>query len=195
MDNEIENIYVMATEFGLLDPITQLPARDENSISALLCIYHQQGKIDWAQVPLLDLNKQEIDKAEAILGQAGALSSEYPLFWSDKPGCDAYGSMRPDFLYIANNGQTAAIIENKLGAGLTLKLNDGYGGQFGRYIQYLKQATFEHKYMILLTSEYYLSRKWYDSDLLKAEEIQKSASSIQCAIIRWEDVLKAVRKA
>jgi len=57
MDNEIENIYVMATEFGLLDPITQLPARDENSISALLCIYHQQGKIDWAQVPLLDLNR------------------------------------------------------------------------------------------------------------------------------------------
>ena len=196
VDIKSKKIYETASRVGFLDPITKLPPRDERSISALLCIYHQQGKIDWAKVPLLDAKCQQIElTAEAVLGQPGILCSEYTLFWATKSECNAYGDMRPDFLYIASGDETAAIIENKLGAGDTHK-RDHYGGQFGRYIQYLKQASAKNKYMILLTSKCYLpeSVPGYASQLQLAEKLQRSAASIRSVIICWEDVLGAFAK-
>lgn len=196
MYNESKYIYKTASQVGFIDPITKLLPRDERSISALLCIYYQQGRIDWSKVPVLDLTCQPSGlTAENLLGQAGILCSEYTLFWATKPECDAYGDMRPDFLYLSKDGNTVAIMENKLGAGDT-HAGDHYGGQFGRYIQYLKQAPFSNRYMILLTSNHFLSKPvpWYATELRQAEEIQQSEEWVHSIIIRWEDVLAAFKQ-
>jgi hypothetical protein len=188
-----DKVYANAIRVGFVDPITKLPPKDERAISALMCIYHQQKKISWDKVNLLDIDCALTGRmASDIFEQSGSICTEYPLFWSNKEECDAYGDMRPDFVYLSNNLQMTAIIENKLGASDTHS-GDQYGGQFGRYIQYLKQSPALEKYIVLLTSRYFLSKTppWYVKELADAERIQASNKTIKARIIQLDEILEA----
>lgn len=193
MEIEYEDIYVRAARIGFVDPVTGLPPGDERTISALICIFHLHNRIDWEKVDLLDTKCQTTgSKASEIFSVPGALCSEYPLFWASTEDCNAFGEMRPDYLYIARDLSLTAILENKFGAGDT-HAGDGYGGQFGRYIKYLKQSSSKHKYMVVISSRFYLEKEppWYASELSLAEGIQSSSVNIKSRIIRIEDILDA----
>jgi hypothetical protein len=182
-----------ASAAGFVDPITKLPPRDECSLSALLCFYHHTGNIDWKKVPMISSNRAETgETAAAILAQSGYLGCEYPLFWETALELEARGGMRPDLLFLSSDQSTVAIVENKVGAADTHK-GDEYGGQFGRYIKYLLDIHIEQRYMILLTSEFYIHKEppWYLTELQEAEEIQGSREKVRSVVIVWEHVLRA----
>ncbi|MFA6011647.1 MAG: hypothetical protein WC799_16785 [Desulfobacteraceae bacterium] len=176
-----------------VDPITGLPPQDEISLSALLSIYHQQGRIGWNKVQLLmPYCTDSTTIASEVLKPSGSFSSEYPLFWRTNEELNARGGMRPDFIYISPDLRIVALIENKIGANDTHK-DDSYGGQFGRYIKYLMESNIAEPYMILITSQFFLSKSppWYATELQHAVNIQQSEGKIKTRIIVWEDILEA----
>jgi hypothetical protein len=175
-----------------VDPITGLPPQNEVSLSALLSIYHQRGQIAWNKVPLLmpDCTDTKTTAAD-VLNASGSLTTEYPLFYK-KEGVDAYGDMRPDFIYISQDRRTVALIENKIGANDTHK-GDSYGGQYGRYIKYLMESKVAEPYMIIITSRSFLGKSppWEATELQQAVKIQQSEDKVKARIIAWEDIIDA----
>ncbi|OPZ59776.1 MAG: hypothetical protein BWY87_00830 [Deltaproteobacteria bacterium ADurb.Bin510] len=187
-----EQLYQLAYQTKFVDPSTKLPPRDERSLSALLCIYHQLGNIVWNEVELFDVDLLSCGDASCIFSGHGVICSEYPLFWSDPGTCSYFGDMRPDLIYFSDDGQSMAIIENKIGAGYTHS-GDEFGGQLGRYILYLKHSVMCNKTMILLTSKNFVMNKspWYINELGTAIKVQKSADVVTTRIMFWEDILQA----
>jgi len=176
---------------GFVDPLTKLPAFDEISLSALLCIYHQAQRIRWEEVPLiLPSCKPSGRTAVDIFGIPGYLCGEYPLFWQTNDQLRDRGGLRPDLLFLSRDQRVAAFIENKIGAG---HKDDSYGGQFGRYAKYLVEAGVLEPYLLLLTSTTFISRTppWYVRELQKAVEPHRSDGSVQAFVMLWEDVLRA----
>ncbi len=188
-----ETICKQAATCQFLDPLTNLPPRDECSLSALLSIYHHAGQIAWERVPIVSTECKRLPGSAAdIFRRPGCLCSEYPLFWDNDEQCRARGNMKPDWLLLGPSREWAAIIENKVGAADTHK-GDEYGGQFGRYIKYLMEAKVGERFMVLLTSSVYLRKNppWYATELKDAVDRQKSSSLVSTVIIAWEDILSA----
>jgi hypothetical protein len=184
MGTVCQTVCAQAAALQFLDPLTNLPPRDECSLSALLTVYHHQGQIAWERVPMLSSECNPLHGSAAdIFKRPGCLCSEYPLFWDNDDECRARGGMRPDWLLLGTNREWAAIIESKLGAVDTHK-NDEYGGQFGRYIKYLMESKVWERFMVLLTSSIYLRKNppWYATELKIAVDIQKSSSLIRTAL-------------
>lgn len=187
-----------AKSSGFVDPLTGHPPTDETTLSALLSIFHQQRRIDWSKVKMRMPQNPTIkidETADQVINQDGCLSAEYPLFWESHEQFDAYGGMRPDFIYISGDGKTVALIENKIGASPTHK-GDSYGGQFGRYTKYLGECVLPRRYLILITMGTYIERKppWYTGELLAAAAKWNSDRKVEYRIIIWEDILKAFAK-
>jgi hypothetical protein len=74
--------------------------------------------------------------------------------------------MRPDFLFLGASGNIAALVEHKLGAGITHR-GDSFGGQLGRYARYLAESSIPEVYVVLLTAEAFIRRvpPWYVTEL------------------------------
>lgn len=188
-----KSILQAAETCGFVDPITGLPPRGEVDLSALLSIFHQRGQINWSLVKLRDENcKLTGEFASEIFSQAGALCAEYPLFLDPAIHEDSRGGMRPDFMYISNDLNIVALIENNIGAGDTHKA-DKYGGQLGRNIQYLLESSSAARYVILLTSEFFLKKNppWYATEFQESVRLQNSAQIVKSRILVWEEILQA----
>jgi hypothetical protein len=185
-----------AERVGFVDPLTGLRPQDEDSLSALLCIYHQAGRISWDQVPLLLPSKVRSEHtAAAIFGISAYLCTEYPLFWKTSDELQTRGGMRPDILFLSHDRGRAAFIESKIGAGDTHK-GDGYGGQFGRYLMYLGDSGIRDTSLILLTAEDFVTREppWYIGDLHEAQKLYRGSTQVGTFVMTWESVLGALRR-
>jgi len=184
-----------AADRGFVDPITALPPRGETGLSSLLSIYHQQGRIDWSLVKLYKANYMPTEElASDLFSNGGTLCAEYPLFFdpNNKADTDSRGGMRPDFMYMSADQRVVALIENKIGADDTHK-SDEYGGQMGRYIQYLVESSVVCPYVILLTSQFFLSKSppWYATEFQESVNLHGSEGKVKCRIIVWEEILRA----
>jgi hypothetical protein len=195
MSDVCSAICATAKQIGFVDPLTKLPPRDEITLSALLVLYHQADRIQWNRVPLLLTSGADSGTAASILfDNPGGLCSEYPLFWASPEELEARGGMRPDLVYVSHAGDLFALIENKVGGGLTHK-GDSFGGQFGRYLKYLVDTRVTSAYFILLTSEAMLAKPtpWYVRELEAARSLQCPAGEVQTFVMTWQAVLSGVR--
>jgi hypothetical protein len=193
MGSECREICKRAQRIGFVDPLTMLPPHNEATLSALLSLYHQAHRIRWANVPLALFSGAQSGKTAAqIFGIPGYLCSEYPLFWASRDELEARGDMRPDFLYLSADRRIAAFVEHKIGGGLTHK-GDSYGGQFGRYLKYLVDARVDEAFLILLTSQAFLSRvsPWYVHELEAARGILCRRGEVATCVMTWETILDA----
>lgn len=195
--NEIcRRICEQAQRAEFVDPLTKLPPRDEVSLSALLCLYHQADCISWNLVPLLLPSRERSGRtAEWILRPRGYLCSEYPLFWRTDEELEARGGMRPDFLFLSPDGRRAAFIEHKIGGGDTHK-GDAYGGQFGRYLKYLVDVGVPEAFLIVLTAEEFITREspWYVRELEAAHTLHSTHQHAGAFLMTWESILSAVHR-
>lgn len=184
-----------AEEVGFVDPLTNLPPRDELGLSFLLSLYHQSGRVAWEAVPLLlPLGEASGRSAGAIFGRQGYLCSEYPLFWRTRDELEARGGMKPDFLFLSVDRRLAALVEHKIGSGETHK-GDTYGGQFGRYLKYLVDADVPEAYLLLLTSQEFVFRTspWYIRELAAAHALQCPSGQAEVFVMTWEAIFDAIR--
>lgn len=184
-----------AARVGFVDPVSGLPPWDEVSLSALLSLYHQDERIDWGSVPfLLPSGGPSGVTAATILGRRGFLCTEYPLFWDTPDQLEARGQMTPDFLFLGADRELVALIEHKIGSGLTHR-GDAFGGQLGRYAKYLAESSIADAFVILLTSEAFIRRKpaWYVTELDDAARGCLPEGRVQALVMTWEDVLRSFR--
>ena len=171
--NRATDIHTEAERFRFVDPLTAIAPTQEDELTALLCIYHQRGAIDWHNVPLLPATPGAApETAASIVNEGGHMFAEYPFFFRGKAGRERYGGMRPDILFLSNDRRRAVLIENKLGAPVTHK-GDEFGNQFGRYLRYLNDALakrLDSANLLVLTSRQFLSlpTPWYTDDLRTA---------------------------
>jgi hypothetical protein len=194
MNQICQRICEQAQQVGFVDPLTKLPPRDEVSLSALLCLYHQAGRIRWDRVPLLLPSREPSGhNADLILGSSGYLCSEYPLFWKTDDELRARGGMKPDFLFISPDWRRAAFIEHKIGGGDTHK-GDMYGGQFGRYLKYLIDARVTEAFLVVLTADAFIMREspWYIRELEAARKLHSPDQKASAFVLTWEKILSAV---
>lgn len=183
-----------AEKVRFVDPLTGLAPTDEVTLSALLPIFHYRGRIDWSRVPLRKLDRplsHPEESANFVISGIGCLSAEYPLFWQTEDQEQSYGGMRPDFIYLSSDNNTVALIENKIGSGLTHK-GDSYGGQFGRYIKYMLGCNISRKFVLLVTLMECLKKNWYTNELVAAMKLQDPDRQIECRILLWEDIWRAL---
>lgn len=177
---------------GLIDPITQLPPRDEVTLSALLCLYHQAGRIRWDRVPLLRPTCEGSGlTADSLFGRAGLMCSEYPLFHQTEAESQARGGMRPDILLMDQERQWAIFVEAKVGAG---GKDDSFGGQLGRYAKVLMESDIPELFLVVLTSAKFIRRTspWYANELKSAVRRYSPNGRLKAYVILWEDVINAI---
>lgn len=183
---------------GFSDPVSgkfldAKSSRFEESLSALVALYHYLGRIRWEQVRLRSLTGEMTNASagELISGQ-GILVPEFPLLHSTDTEMNMWGAMRIDLLYFERGAQAAGFIDSKLGSRFHYELRPDTI-QPARYLEYLlKVTTIPKRFFVFATSEALLTEAAYLPLLRGAfdhSEERRGFSSRH--VVTWEDVVAA----
>ncbi|MEA4848038.1 MAG: hypothetical protein VB106_12475 [Clostridiaceae bacterium] len=158
----------------------------ENELSSLLCYYHQKGRLAWSNIKLYTLEKHFTGvTGDIVFNDAGFISCEWPLYAKNSEEINIWGGMKADLLYLNNNEDTIALIENKIGSAYTLG-----NTQIDRYFKYLQKLQIKKKVFILLTSIELIQNNWY---LKEIKESRQVTTNIEVYITYWEDILQNLK--
>jgi hypothetical protein len=173
-----------------VDPATAGRPQDEEQLSGLLGLFHQLGRISWCDVPLwLPTNERAEAMADTLFTQT-VVCAEYQLFSTCAQEKNVWGQMRADLIFLARDGRTVCILENKIGGDFTYK-NDPQQ-QLDRQLAFLAKCKISSRFLVLLSSGDFFEGGWYAKQLAKALEGNTLVPAVAGYLIKWEDVLKAL---
>ena len=184
-------------KFGICDPITGYPPQDERALSGLLCLYSQQNKIIWNNIPLRDVadfSKQKGNAADFI-DTAGVYLAEYKLL-GDTEGT-IWNDMSADIMYASADYKTVVIFENKIGPGIGYEPSP-VSNQFARQLEYLIKLKRQHiikAALFLISPEELLKKGRFcgDNELKGALTYGNRDQTVPGYLIAWEDIFKNIR--
>ncbi len=174
-----------------VDPITGLcpqQGKEEEQLSALLGLFHQEGLIEWNRVKLYtESNKPSGRMSNELIGLKSVVGCEYPLF--AKPASQEetkWGARRADLLFVQEDADRVVLVENKIGSKLKTE-------QLAGYLDYLTQCEFSNRFLILLSGRDFFNEDWYSSELRQMLAKKQLNVSVKSYLIYWEEVFSAVR--
>ncbi|MDC9511863.1 hypothetical protein PSH47_03705 [Pseudoalteromonas sp. CST5] len=176
--------FIQSIPNEMIDPITGLKASNETELSTLLAYHHANSSIGWSNVNLYSIPYLS-DKlfASEYINCSSPFYCEYPLF-SDSETVDIWGQMPADLLSFSKNENTIVLIENKIGSKFT-----SAGTQLIRQAKFLEKSGFKNKVLIVLTSELFLSKGWYLSEM---QNVIDNVESVKVFAMKWEDIFNAI---
>lgn len=189
-------IFGAARSSGFVDPFTGHVPESERALSALLALYGQRDRIDWAKVTLYDERSQESTSIAAnfLIEPRGSYISEYLLMHSTTEELNLWGQMPADVMYLSSDATTAVLWENKVGSHI------GYGpapneNQFARQLQYLqavhnRSSTVRRTAFVLVSGAAMLEANWYQGELQKTLSHMPDVVSA-CYTVAWESIFRA----
>ncbi len=179
-----------------VDPITRLPPASETQLSALLCLFHLWGKINWSKIKLYSLdNTFSGQTADHLITDSKTLCCEYPLFASTKEQISIWGQMAADILYYSREEDRVVLIENKIGSNFTSGGDDLDYGQLARQIEYLIQNSAKDKNILLLSSKQFFDKGWYLTELSNTLRYKNAKEIVGGYLVYWEEIFSSFSTA
>jgi len=178
---------------NFVDPITDYPPSGEVEMSGLLGLFHQLNGVDWSRVSLLSPDNRLTGRmANDLLGNS-VMCGEYQLFYNSESEMNVWGSMPADLICLSQDRQTVVLIENKIGSGFTGTPNDPLTGQLARQADFLLHCQIPRAFLVLLSTTELFDKGWYRNQLLDTLRIGGRSPKVTGYLMRWEDVLSAIR--
>ncbi|WP_166109085.1 PD-(D/E)XK nuclease family protein [Pseudoalteromonas sp. Z9A5] len=92
--------------------------------------------------------------------------------------------MPAELLSFSKSENTIVLIENKIGSKFT-----SAGTQLIRQAKFLEKSGFKNKILIVLTSELFLSKGWYLSEM---QNVIDNVEGVKVFAMKWEDIFNAI---
>lgn len=101
--------------------------------------------------------------------------------------------MPADLICLSQDKQSVIIVENKIGSGFTGASNDPVGGQLAKQADFLLHCNIPKGFLVLLSTTELFNKGWYKRELSSALDHGDRPKKVTGHLMRWEDVLAAIK--
>jgi hypothetical protein len=178
---------------AFVDPITGYPPRGEVEMSGLLGLFHQMGRVDWSKVRLSSVDGDVSTRMSNDLLGGAVVCGEYQLFWDSESERNIWGSMPADLIFLSRDGQSVALVENKIGSGYTGTGGDPVTGQLAKQADFLLHCRIPKTFLVLLSTAEYFSKGWYRNELSNTLRHGDRSKKVGGYLMLWDEILLALR--
>jgi hypothetical protein len=186
------------------DPVSRRPINDdsrEEELSAVLALRSQMGLVKWNRVnfwdivPLNDVYRNARAKrtgkvVSSVFSEGCHMSTEYPLMTTKDKRTWIWGAMKADLVLFER--RKVALIENKIGPGMTGWGDDPKRGQLALQAKYLDSLGPKlDKYLVLISGYEFFNKFWFTGEMHKLIEHRKSKEreTIKFRLLVWEQII------
>lgn len=189
-----KELYAYAKERGVIDPITQIAPDSENSITGVLCLKAQQGKIAWKQIQLFDIKtKNEVGKASNVF-KDGVFVSEYKLLHSNENEEKIWGGMPADIVHMHSSSECVVLLEIKIGGNVGYESNNPESNQIARQLDFLANipgSRIKRLVYVFVTTRGMAEQEWYKEILEKSLNCKERSKKVDAYLVKLEDIFDA----
>jgi hypothetical protein len=191
-----KKIFDRAKSLGINDPLTGCFASSERALSGFLCLYAQQRRVRWSDVPLYQVHRSlpQIGHADIVVEPSGTFVAEYLLLHGNKSEESVWGWMPADLLHASSDLTSVVIFENKIG-GLLQYGQTPESKQLDRQLDYLiglKHRGMRNVSLVLISGKDFFQTGWYCDALAGTMKYKDRSRTVPGYLLTWEDLLDAM---